>query len=194
MAYWRGIRAGKMLTIACSWFKSAGPRVGCGTHPGCTRWLAISRASKAVRCQAEGARGLRRGSGLPGRGVVGHDHLCQRRRWRKGWCRAFGGRSALFCDALPALGERRSDEGRCFWFSAFAQQFTCCDNALSQRCELGNKPGPPRACGTARGPQSARRPPHRCSGDRGSNVFCKSQSSYIVCSITLSTATVLPER
>ena len=113
LAYWRGIRAGKMLTIAGSWFKSAGPRVGCGTHPGCTRWLAISRASKAVRCQAEGARGLRRGSGLPGRGVVGHDHLCQRRRWRKGWWRAFGGRSALFCDALPALGERSSDDGRC---------------------------------------------------------------------------------
>ena len=65
---------------------------------------------RKLRCQAEGARGLRRGSGLPGRGVVGHDHLCQRRRWRKGWWRAFGGRSALFCDALPALGARSSDE------------------------------------------------------------------------------------
>ena len=113
LAHWRGGRVLKKLTIAGSWFKSAGPRVGGGTHPGCRKLLATSRASKAVRCQAEGARGLRRGSGLPGRGVVGHDHLCQRRRWRKGWWRAFGGRSALFCGGLPALGRRKGDGAEC---------------------------------------------------------------------------------
>ena len=57
LAYLRGIRAGKMLTIACSWFKSAGPRVGGGAHPGCTKSLATLRPSKAVALPGRGGAG-----------------------------------------------------------------------------------------------------------------------------------------
>ena len=56
-SYWRGIRAGKMLTIAGSWFKSAGPRVGGGTHPGCTKSSATSRALKVVALPGRGGAG-----------------------------------------------------------------------------------------------------------------------------------------
>ena len=54
------------------------------------------------------------------------------------------------------------DANTTFWgFSAFAQQFTCCDNALSQRCELQRKLALHDTWDLPGGRPAARRPPYR---------------------------------